>query len=593
MSRPITYLAAPPSLGLRPRRAAGPNGEVRFLAGDQGNRGFAKRAVMVRVRPGDGATYRLDDGGAPTTDALWPDCVTPLPLRRINGNNNGNNGNNGNNDGDGDALYEFELRAPPEAHGAQWLLVLIYGQINDADPGGRAPSPAVAPEPPDKTGVVEATLRAVDAMLRSTPTVDLHRFRLSFGSRNSPATIRDARLCFAFGSCQYPSGIVDCTAGRVIGESDVARDPVPGREGRIEPSYRSRPGPADETYHRLARLLDDPAPDDPRPSLLLLLGDQVYVDDTAGLFDPSLRDGRFRAPYERWLGSPCVQEVLYRLPLECVIDDHEIIDNWEPDDAGAERDKNGNLKPWAQNRKDGTIAFRRFQLGRNGNGGSPQLWRSFDEAGVPFFLMNTRTEREHRDALTVGQAKLIRDRQFGALQAWLLEHKGRPKFIASPSILLPRQRTTQEHPTSALRSDAWDGYPATLHALLAFIWDQRIEHCVFISGDEHLSCIAEATLRGPGESRPALQIYSIHSSGFYAPYPFANSRPEDLAGDETFEFSAHVGGTPAYRCEVQTWFPRSGDGFATIALSGAAPAWRLKATFHGRDATLAKEFTLT
>jgi alkaline phosphatase D len=144
--------------------------------------------------------------------------------------------------------------------------------------------------------------------------------------------------------------------------------------------------------------------------------------------------------------------------------------------------------------------------------------------------------------------------------------------------VLPRQRTTCEHPSSALRSDAWDGYPATFHSLLAFICSERIEHCVFLSGDEHLSCVAHASLRGPDAERPPLKLLSIHSSAFYAPYPFANAMREDLAHDETFEFEAppHAG---KFSCTVKTHFPGTGDGFATIAL---AQKTQLTVTFHGR-----------
>ena len=88
----------------------------------------------------------------------------------------------------------------------------------------------------------------------------------------------------------------------------------------------------------------------------------------------------------------------------------------------------------------------------------------------------------------------------------------------------------------ALRSDAWDGYPASLHRLLAGVYERGTNDVVFLSGNEHLSNVARiqiSKLDDPG----VVLAHSVHSSALYAPYPFANAIEEDFAGTEEFEFS--------------------------------------------------------
>jgi hypothetical protein len=59
------------------------------------------------------------------------------------------------------------------------------------------------------------------------------------------------------------------------------------------------------------------------------VGDQVYVDPTAGLYDPTAKEDRYRLPYEAWLRQKNVRDVLRRIPSFMLLDDHEIDDNWE------------------------------------------------------------------------------------------------------------------------------------------------------------------------------------------------------------------------------------------------------------------------
>ncbi|MDH3469574.1 MAG: hypothetical protein OES26_27425, partial [Gammaproteobacteria bacterium] len=113
---------------------------------------------------------------------------------------------------------------------------------------------------------------------------------------------------FVLSSCQYPAGFLDGSLA-YQGYADTLR--------RIDPTAIVSGG-----------LGNDGAGIVPR--FAILTGDQIYADASAGLFDPSVKRGRFELPYHMWLRFPRVRGVLRQFPSFMVLDDHEIIDNWEP-----------------------------------------------------------------------------------------------------------------------------------------------------------------------------------------------------------------------------------------------------------------------
>jgi hypothetical protein len=342
---------------------------------------------------------------------------------------------------------------------------------------------------------------------------------------------------FAVASCQYPAGFLDAEL-------------------------------AERSYRRLARCVGRRNAAF-RPQLVLLLGDQVYVDATAGLFDPSAEFDRFCLPYQRLLAMAPLRHIARRASVHAMLDDHEIEDNWEPLPGDADNEKQ---------LAEGRAAYLRYQRLADprvaGAAGDAPLWHAFEANGVPFFVADTRTEREPRDAAGIAAARIMSERQLEALLGWLSARKASevPKFIACPALPLPRRRraTQHGHPASALRSDAWDGYPASLGRLLAHIAAERVRNVVFLSGDEHLSLVARVTLRLRGGEPVVLQ--SVHSSALYAPFPFAGSSRDDLAAAETFRLGE-------CSVEVRTRFAAPGDGFAVVRAFEEAGRWRARLRF--------------
>ncbi len=349
---------------------------------------------------------------------------------------------------------------------------------------------------------------------------------------NQPATVAEPStaisLAIAFGCCQYQSGLMDGV-------------------------------PAEASYQRLADRLEQG--DGSRPTHLLLLGDQVYVDATAGLLDPIRLDDRFRVPYEALLRIEPLRRVMRRIPVFSMLDDHEIADNWEPYRPGAA----GSLHD------HGVAAYWTFQRMRPpaALGPMPPIWYSVGGIGWAAFMANTRTKRDWRSETSLERAQILGQVQTEALEKWLL---GLPpthlKLIASPAMLLPR---LVEHMDDPLQLDNWQGYPASLHGMLAFLCDNGLANVCFLSGDAHLGCDVSITVTGPTGN--AVATRSIHAPALYSPLPFANEQPWNLQLSDRFTFDGPQG---LYTCEVEgkIFLPHR-DGCCLLQADRANASWKL------------------
>lgn len=363
-----------------------------------------------------------------------------------------------------------------------------------------------------------------------------------------------AAWALALGSCLYPGSLAERTP------------PGPGWQA----------GPPDHVWQRLSQWRAQPG--HPPLELAILSGDQIYADATAGLFDPRTAIGRFHQPHQAMLAQRLLRQALAGVPVHTLIDDHEIVDNWSWQDGDHPRAD----APWDDNRQrraDGLRAYRHHQRfaqpvrhpvdPRDPTSRPARLWYAFAHRGLPLFVADTRTQREPRGIARLEQAQIMGRTQWACLLHWLAHHgpDDRPTFVASPSILLPRRLLSDTlRPASASLTDAWEAYPRSLHALLAHLCRTQARHVVFLSGDEHLSCIARLRIRreGDGPEREVL-AHSVHSSALYAPYPFANSRPHDFHVHDAFTFTdRHEGRLEHFHCRVETDFAPPGDGIALL-----------------------------
>ena len=400
------------------------------------------------------------------------------------------------------------------------------------------------PPPPKELRINIA--KTIDLLLKTSRREELELLLVPTVAIETPA--RPDRLRFALASCQYARGMIDGTPAALrTGSGDAAVD-------------APLPGPSDASYARLGRVIDGDN-DHPRLQFAVLAGDQVYVDATAGLFDPTASRGRYRKPYEQLYGSRVVQDVQRRLPMYMVLDDHEIEDNWEDGDDRVLGPRMVRARQF----------YGEYERSTDTLPDIVPLWCEKPIDGFDFFFADTRTERRTRDAGNVETAEILGAAQAEALAAWLGRGNddGRPRFLVSSAILLPRLLATSLRRSAALASDAWDGYPESLDAVLESIAARGQSNIVCLSGDAHLSCVAIAKA---SRGRQTVRLHSIHCSGLYTPYPFANARADDFAGDDTFY--ARSG-----QWQVASTF-HEGQGFAVIDVRANGQRWDVAVDFN-------------
>jgi len=347
-------------------------------------------------------------------------------------------------------------------------------------------------------------------------------------------------VCFALAACQYPPGLLDASPGWELDASQA--------------------GPGLASLARLHRFTRSTARGR-TCSLVLFAGDQIYADASGGLADSRSGIERYARGYGEFKAGPArllpptVARVVH------AIDDHEIVDNWEPSPGAS----HGGKGPWFDVAREAAW-HHRWEAGAR-VGGPELLWHTFDWHGEAFFIADARCEREARRVANWSSARMWSTSQRDAFGEWLSRAADRSKFVLSGSLPLPRRRTTVEHAASCLRSDAWDGYPHSLHELLGAVWRHRASGLVFLSGDEHRSGWVSAEISAvDGDDRAPVRVHSVHSSALYAPWPFAITAVEELAAPDVFEFDGPDG--RRLRCVVSAWSDHPGDGFAVLHVRG-------------------------
>jgi len=362
---------------------------------------------------------------------------------------------------------------------------------------------------------------------RTVKVLDEARSTAIVSSSVATALARTDRIAFLFGSCRYPaSGFMREQGDAVFARmnQEVAREASGGQ-----------------------------------PSLLLMLGDQIYYDATAELFDIFTRRSKFVERYTEAFGSPHLRRLMQRVPTYTAIDDHEIWEGWEPAIEYNEQRREAH--------RLGLEAFRTFQWMHGPCNGlrdqrrrSNGLWYDFEASGFAFFVMDARTERgrDHGD-VSCGAASMASEPQlerlFACLKAANLAEPARPKFVASSSILAPMLATSRDA-TGAIRDDGWAGFPATRSEVLGFIARERIQNVVFLCGDVHVAVVARIAYEGvTALDGSPLVSHCVTASAFYSPYTFINHRRVQFAESGTFA-AGRV--RASYRAWPGSWLERDG-----------------------------------
>lgn len=339
------------------------------------------------------------------------------------------------------------------------------------------------------------------------PRLSRARFRTFPAEDVSPG-----RLSFLLGSCRYPGLLWKVRhSDRIFGPmADLANAPEDG------------------------------------PRFVLMVGDQIYAD----MFNRRLPFGRadtyqeFRERYLTAFGSPNIRRLMQRLPTYMILDDHEIEDNWSQDRM--RRSARYQLFTIAID------AYLSYQWSHGPRTWGKRLYYRFDCGGYPFFVLDTRTQRFYE-----GEPNDLSDNHLlgrpshptappGQLQRllnWLEEQQASrgnvPKFIVTSGVFVPnpmsaRTYHAERNPEALARSDTWAGFPGTRAAILQRIVEAGVQNVVFLSGDIHCCNVAEVSVTGSPEAE-RIRVFSVTSSAFYWPFPFADGEPSDFVHDSRAE----------------------------------------------------------
>lgn len=347
---------------------------------------------------------------------------------------------------------------------------------------------------------------------------------------------------------------------------------------------------ADRADHALLAAAD--TLDEARPRFMAMLGDQIYADARAGVFDTASRLERILPRYRQAFGSPGFRAVSSRLPLVMAIDDHEVNDSW-----GEEQTYTG---PDAWQLADlAKTAFHVFQRSHGPDAlpgtetrGSTYGSSAFESTGVPFFVLDARTHRYRvraDDAQPGDPARRVLDPPtWEQLEMWLVAQQSRfgarPKWLLCGSVIAPGLAEGDGNPAPR-DADTWQLVPEDRARLFDFLATRRIENVVFLSSDYHCSATADIVLGGSG-----VRAFAIVAPPLHAPMRFANAEASTLMKSESIPLPS--GGA----AQVTLRWAWDGDGWVECRMTPQGVEgqehWGLETVFHLRRLEEGPEFSV-
>jgi alkaline phosphatase D len=331
----------------------------------------------------------------------------------------------------------------------------------------------------------------------------------------TPADSDGDGLSFIFGSCRYPGLFW-------------------GKEKRADAVF----GPIYDRFQN---------PEDGKcPAFFLMVGDQIYADMLNRLVPIARADTpeEFRDRYLKAFGSRNMRRLLRSVPTYMILDDHEIEDNWVR--GRLDRSDKRLLFNYA------ISAYMSYQWLHGPRNFDKRLYYNFTCQGFPFFVLDERTQRirddddrnlEDNHLLGYPAKNPDYKGQIDHLCDWLRDQQdrigNRLKFIVSPTVFVPNP-VASINDNKKWKSDSWPAFPITRRQLLRTIVDHNVHNVVFLSGDIHCSNVAAMTFHHDQDGELPLKAFSITSSAFYWPFPFADGDPLDYVHDSHAEHDSHA-----------------------------------------------------
>ncbi|MBK8667206.1 MAG: alkaline phosphatase D family protein [Burkholderiales bacterium] len=321
---------------------------------------------------------------------------------------------------------------------------------------------------------------------------------------------------------------------------------------------------------------------DMAPRFMLMLGDQIYADATAGLMDSPSPVEKVVIGSRNAFSTDGFRRLVTKLPTYMVMDDHEITDSWSQDRlrgaggalADAERLRDVAFAgftayQWLHSPRrrppPGRPPGARFQPGRFGY--------CFESGAADFFVLDTRSHRDRYPSPPGSEPVICTNAQLAELRAWLDREPSRIKFIVTGSVIVPGLRQMHAGTTasgvSVGEADNWQLAPRQRQRLLQMVAACRSAAVVLLSGDYHCAALARIELTGLAHKR----VYALAAPPLYAPYPALNVHPQELTPDRRrFALAETIGLAPDLDARVHV-HALPGMGYMDIAIvsEGAAP----------------------
>jgi hypothetical protein len=329
--------------------------------------------------------------------------------------------------------------------------------------------------------------------------------------------------------------------------------------------------------NRVANDQKQPAP----PSAILMLGDQIYGDATADVFDTRVEVGFYADRYQQAFETTNFTKLVSQCPTYMVPDDHEVLDDYEPTRETGLFSVPLSYAVWA---------YERYQWSHGPRTGlDAREATHFICSGFPVYLMDTRFDRIQRGGWLGGGEKIVSDGEMSKLKQWLLESQkavgNRPKFVAFGSMLLPIEYFGARDVGVPRRTDdSWFGHQQSFKELLTFLLSYEIGNVVFLSGDPHMSSASELTIAQKGGG--SINATCIVSSPLYCPLPFTIRHKEDYllgtnpASDPRLTHPAPIPLAEDIVLDYTTRCVAMGDGFADLQVKATeGNNWSLHVDF--------------
>ena len=260
---------------------------------------------------------------------------------------------------------------------------------------------------------------------------------------------------------------------------------------------------------------------DTKARFMIHAGDQIYADIP---FKPDASLEHYRDKYlDAWDDCMPARKVLTELPHYMILDDHEIINDYE----------------WGRTDVGSTLprialkAYWEFQHSHNPTtlGTASQYYYAFNYGDVHFFVLDTRTAR------ISNLNQMIDEPQMEALLTWLSKHKDAVKFVVTSVPFVGVVRDAGK--------DKWcsPNYKAQRERILSHVLAERVTHLTFLTGDMHTSYCAKMEVRdGQGNSAVIGELMSSPINQFTPSLPLRShyESPSDGQGDNGLSYTSTI-----------------------------------------------------